>query len=268
MNRRVIGLVLAVVLAAIATVALYLYVQQADERAQEGQELRQAYVATQQIEAGTPAEAAIAQGLIQQRDIPVSAVAEGAIGSLEQIEGLVAAVPIVPGQQIVAANFAETAAVASGTDLEIPEGLQAVSIDLSVLPGVAGFVNAGDRVSIISLIDVEAAAPPPPPEDDEDAALPATEGLTARYLLQDALVLAVGQRVTRFDDAGNPTGKTIRESNDNYIFTLALTPEEIEKLVFAETQSELWASLQPDREEDEEFEPFGTPGANLENLFQ
>lgn len=261
MNRRVIGLVAAFVLAAIATVALYLYVQRADERAQEDVQLRQVYVATQQIEAGTPAEAAITQGLIQQREVPANAVADGAIGSLDQIEGLVATVPIVPGQQIVAANFAETAAVATGTDIEVPEGLQAVSVDLGVLPGVAGFVNAGDRISIISLIDQEAGAP-------DGEAPEATATLTSQYLLQDALVLAVGQRVTTFDENGNPTGKAIRENNENYIFTLALEPEQIERLVFAETQSQLWASLQPDREEEEDFEPFDTPGANLENLFQ
>lgn len=255
---------MAVLLAAIATVALYLYVQRADERAQEDVELRQVYVATQQIEAGTSAEAATTQGLIQQREIPTNAVAEGAIGSLDQLEGLVATTPIVPGQQIVAANFAETPAVASGTDIEVPEGLQAVSIDLGVLPGVAGFVNAGDRISVISLVDQETGAPPP--EEGEEAA-PA-EGLTAQYFLQDALVLAVGQRVINFDENGNATGRSIRESNDNYIFTLALAPEDIERLVFAETQTQLWASLQPDREEDEEFEPFDTPGATLENLFQ
>lgn len=263
MNRRVIGLVVAVLLAAIATAALYFYVQRADERAQEDVQLRQVYVATQQIEAGTAAEAAITQGLVQQREIPANAVAQGAIGSLDQIEGLVATVPIVPGQQIVTANFDETAAVATGTDIEVPEGLQAVSIDLGVLPGVAGFVNAGDRLSIISLINQDTGAAP---AEGEEAA-PA-EGLTAQYFMQDALVLAVGQRVTNFDENGNATGRSIRENNENYIFTLALTPEQIERLVFAETQTQLWASLQPDREEDEEFDSFDTPGANLENLFQ
>ena len=258
-----IGLVLAVVLAAVATVVLYLWVTSADERAQEEFEIRQVYVATQRIEAGTSADAAIDQGLIQQREIPETAVAEGAIGSLEQIQGLVATVPIVPNQQIVAENFGETAAVTSGTDVEVPEGEQAVSIDLSVLPGVAGFVDAGDHISVLSLINPETGAAP---EDGEQAA-PAPS-LEARYLLQDAQVLAVGQRVTTTDEEGNATGKTIRESNDNYIFTLALTPDEIEKLVFAETQSTLWATLQPELEEGQEFEPFTTPGANINNLFQ
>lgn len=266
MNRRVVGLVVAIVLAAIATVAIYLWVQGAEDRITAGQELRQVYVATQRIEAGTSAEAAINQALIEQREVQQNSVAEGAIGSLEQIEGLVATVPIVPGQQIVAASFGDSASptVAQGADIEVPEGEQAVSVDLAVVPAVAGFIDSGDHISIISLINQETGE-----GDGDDGGGPAP-GATAQYLILDAEVLAVGQRVTTFDDSGNPTGKTIRENNDNYIFTLALTPDEIEKLVFAETQSTLWATLQRtlDEEEGEEFDPFTTPGANIDNLFQ
>jgi pilus assembly protein CpaB len=269
-NRRVIGLLVAVVLAAIATVLLYMYIDSADDRAAGEFELRRVYVATQRIEAGTSAEAAIAQALIEQRDIPETAVAQGAIGSLDAIQGLVAAVPIAPGQQIVDGSFAETTAVATGTTLNVPEGLQAVSFQLSVLPGIAGFVNAGDRISILSIIDVETGAvvPPVDPEDDQPPPQIASEGLQARYLVQNALVLAVGQRVTRFDDQGRSTGKAIQESNSNYIFTVALEPEEIEKLVFAQSQSTLWATLLPPTEDGEPLPEVTTPGANLQNLFQ
>lgn len=274
MNRRVIGLVLAVVLAAVATVALYLYVNRADERAAQEFDLRQVYVATERIEPGTPADTAIGQGLIQQRELPETAVAEGAIGSLEQIQGLVAGAPIVQGQQIVAENFGESAIVTTGTDLEIPEDLQAVSIDLAVVPGLAGFVDPGDRLSVVTLIDVEpgdAPAPAPPAEDDDATPPPPPptgEGLQARFVVQNALVLAVGQRVTTFDENGNPTGKVIQESNDNYIFTLALAPEDIEKLVFAKDQGTLWATLLPPSEDGEPLEDVTTSGINRENLFQ
>lgn len=284
MNRRVIGLVVAVLLAAVATVAIYMYVTRADERAAEEFELRQVYVATQRIEAGTPADVAISQALIERRDLPETAVAEGAIGSLEQLEGLVAVAPIVPGQQIVTASFGDQAQVPTGTgsDIEVPEGLQAVAVDLSVVPGVAGFVDAGDRISILSVIDAEAgAAPEAQPEPDPDSTEPppppppatVAEGLQARYVVQNALVLAIGQRVTTYDEDGNATGKGIQESNDNFIFTLALTPVEVEKLVFAETQSTLWATLLPPVEEGEDgeepaFEPADTPGANADNLFE
>jgi pilus assembly protein CpaB len=269
-NRRVLGLLVAVVLAAVATAAIYFYVQRADERAADDFELRQVYVATQEIVAGTPASEAIAQALIESRDIPATAVADGAIGSLDQIQGQIAVTAIVPGQQIVAASFGDSAAAGStATDIEVPEGLQAISVDLSVIPGVAGFIDAGDRLSVISLIQGDGAAAPPPPEGEQAPNTPAT-GLQARYVVQNSLVLAVGQRVSNYDENGNFTGKSIRESNDNYIFTLAVTPEEAEKLVFAKTQSTLWATLLPsvDEEEGEELEPVTTPGANADNLFQ
>lgn len=280
MNRRVVGLVVAVVLAAVATVALYLYVNRADERAAQEFDLRQVYVATQRIEAGTPVDAAISQGLIQQREIPDTAVAEGAIGSLDQIQGQVATVPIVAGQQIVVENFGAQASVGIGSDIEVPEGLQAVSVDLSVVPGLAGFVDAGERISVLTLIDLDAdqatqqpAAQQPAEGETEAAQQPTTpqasgEGQQARYVVQNALVLAIGQRVTTFDENGTPTGKGIQESNDNYIFTLALTPTEIEKLVFAKDQGTLWATLLPETEDGEPLDAVTTPGANRENLFQ
>lgn len=273
MNRRVLGLVVAVVLAAVATVSIYLYVNRADERAAEEFELRQVYVATQQIEAGTSADAAISQALIERRDLPDTAVADGAIGSLEQIQGQVAVSAITPGQQITTASFGTSAAAGStGTDIEVPEGLQGISVDLSVVPGVAGFIDSGDSISIISLIQTEAGAAPqqasPEGEEGQPATPVAEDGLQARYVLQNALVLAVGQRVTTYDENGQRTGKAIQESNENYIFTLALTPAEAEKLVFAKTQGTLWATLLPTTEEGEELEPANTPGANADNLFQ
>lgn len=271
MNRRVIGLVVAVVLAAVATGAIYLYATGADDRAEREFDLREVYVATQQIDAGTPAEAAISQALIERREIPNTAVAEGAIGSLEQIQGLVVVAPIVPGQQIVSASFGDSAAAGTtpGARLEIPEGLQAVSVDLEVVPGVAGFVDPGDRISILSVINVDEAQGAAAPAEGEPAPAPG-QGIQARYVLQNVQVLALGQRVTTTDENGNATGKAIRESTDTYIFTVALEPSQIEKLVFAETQSTLWATLLPSvpDEEAEQREPVNTSGASADNLFQ
>jgi pilus assembly protein CpaB len=268
-KRRVFGLFVAVVLAAVATVSIYFYVNRADERAAEGFELRQVYVATQQIEAGTAADVAISQAFIERRDIPDTAVADGAIGSLEQIQGQVAASAITPGQQITTASFSSSAAGSTGSDIEVPEGLQGVSVDLSVVPGVAGFIDGGDSISVISLVNRDAGTQPDAAatEGADAEAAPAAD-LQARYVVQNALVLAVGQRVMNYDEQGNATGKTIRESNDNYIFTLAVTPEEAEKLVFAKTQSTLWATLLPPTEDGEELEPVTTPGATLDNLFR
>ena len=66
MNRRLVGLLVAVVLAAAATFLLIRYVNTADERARGEEELAQVFVAQGDIPAGTLADDAAGQGLIVQ----------------------------------------------------------------------------------------------------------------------------------------------------------------------------------------------------------
>ena len=246
MNRRLIGLVIAVVLAAIATFFIISYVQTADERAREAEELTEVFVAQEDIQAGMSADEAIGQGLIDRDEIPSRSVPSGAIGALSQIEGDIATVDIVEGEVIVSQRFGATVAETGGR-LQIPDGLQAVSVQVSVVPGVAGFIEPEDTVSVLATM--EATDP-----DDEDA----PSATRTQYLLQNAGVLAVGQRVVTGDDAPR-----VRRSDENYIFTLALEPEDVEKLVFANNQGSLTFTLLPDDEQPEA----DTPGRTADNVF-
>jgi Flp pilus assembly protein CpaB len=69
-----------------------------------------------------------------------------------------------------------------------------------------------------------------------------------RYLVQNATVLAVGRR-------------TQEEGEDpRHIFTLAMPPDDIERLVFTTQRGNLWFTLVPEPEDGEDFEVFDTPG--------
>lgn len=271
MNRRVIGLVVAIVLAAVAAAAIFQYVRTADQRAAEQFEFVQVFVASSQISAGTSAGDAISQGLIQRTEIVSEAVVPGAIGSLDQIQGQVAVATIFEGEQIIAAKFG-TAVESRADRFEVPEGLEAVSFQLGVLPGLAGFVEPGDYISVVGLIAGEADpdAPPQEPQFDDEGNLieqpPALTGadFRAQYLVQNVLVLQVGQRVIQTDEEGRQTCCGISRNNESYIFTVALDPVNIEKLIFANTQGALWATLLPEGGKT----PVDTPGANGQNLFQ
>ena len=253
MNRRLIGLVVALVLAAIATLIIVNYVQSADERAREAEELAEVFVAQEDITAGMSADDAIGQGLIARDEVPARAVPSGAIADLAQIEGQVASQDVFEGEVIVAGRFGETVARV-GDELDIPDGLQAVSVQVSVVPGVAGFVEPGDTVSILA--SIEGGGQEADPDDDTDAS-----GLRTQFLLQNVEVLTVGQRVVTTED-GQQSSR-IERSNDDYIFTVALEAEDVERLVFANTQGSLWFSLLPDDEQPE----VDTPGRSLPNAF-
>lgn len=252
MNRRLIGLVLALVLAGVATLVLVNYVRTADERAREAEELTAVFVAQEDIPAGTSADNAIAQGLITRDEVPTRAVPSGAVAQLDQVAGQVVALPIFEGEVIVTQRFGAT--VAQGQDaFEVPDGFQAVSVQVGVVPGVAGFVDPGDTVSIVAVLDA-------PGEEDDDEEATGT-GTRVEYLLQNVEVLVVGQRVLSTEEGEESS--SIQRSNDNFIFTLALEAEDVERLVFARTQGDVTFTLLPDDEQPEA----NTPGRTLENAF-
>ena len=94
MSRRTIALVAAIVLAAVATVALISYVQSRGNSKEVQKTLVAVFVAKDVIPQGTSGDTAISQGLITQIKVPQLARVDGAIGSLQEIKGEVAAVDI------------------------------------------------------------------------------------------------------------------------------------------------------------------------------
>ena len=92
-------------------------------------------------------------------------------------------------EQIVAARFVP---VGTRGALNIPEGQQAVSVQVAIPPGVAGFIRPGDHVSVLAQLTV--------PDGGQ------TES-RVQYLLQNVRVLAVGlQSFTRASESGAEWG--------------------------------------------------------------
>jgi pilus assembly protein CpaB len=265
-NRRVIGLVAAVVLAGVATILLIQYVRTADERARQDEALSEVFVAQGDIQPGIAANEAIAQGLIARDEVPARTVPPNAIADLEQVSGEVVTVPIYEGDVIVAPRFGQTVAQATGL-LEIPEGTQAVTIEAGVVPGLAGFVQPGDLVSVVGTLELPGGGSAPADDDDEDEATPTaavSAGITTRYLVQNVTVLAVGQRVI----APEVEGEEVQASDERYLFTLAMPPENIEQVIFGTQQGTLWFTLVPDPQDDAEPERFDTPGRTITNIYE
>jgi pilus assembly protein CpaB len=263
-NTRVLAIILAVILAGVAAYALLSYIQGVETRTQEDFDPVDAYVAADLIPAGTSANAAVAGNLIELRSVPSVAVPPGAVGDLAQLEGTVAVVDILPGEVLVADRFG-TDVIAPRGLREIPQDKEAISIEVGVVQGVAGFISAGDQVSVIA----EVTIPDEPVEvaDGEEAAAPPeeTETIFTQYLLQDVEVLAVGRRVIL-------EGEDQVQQTEQVLMTLALDPDEAEKLVFASNNGVLHFTLLPPETEDPETPPLErpveTPGRSVDTIFE
>jgi pilus assembly protein CpaB len=254
---KTIAIVVALLLALGATVAIFLYVQGVEERAFEDAELVEVLVAQGPIEAGTTGEGAAEAGLIGRDSAPRANVPPGAVTSVDQIEDLIAIDPILTGEIILRERWGTSAEVSVA--LDIPEGFEAVAVEVGVPPGVAGYVAAGTQVSLLATIETPGSEQPSPGVTDDDEAAPAEEEppsveVRTQYLLQGIEVLAVGQRQVQAEEQEGTVASVL--------MTLAVQPEDAERLVFALENGSLYFTLLP-----EDAEPVETPGRTFGDLF-
>jgi pilus assembly protein CpaB len=248
MSRRTIALVLAVALAALATIALISYIKGIEDRVNAENVVVDVFVAKQDIAAGVTGDTAAQQGLIERTTVPAKVRPEGAITSLEQISGHLAAVTIFKDEIIVSQRF-----VAPGQGvknvLPILEGKQAVSIAVSGAPAVGGFVQPGDQVSlIVQTLNRRPGGLP---------VVGAGAGSIVKYVMQKLDVIAVGSRIVSSTVAPG----TAAEAPAG-IFTFAVTPAQAEQLVFAALNTTMYFTLLP-----ADSKPVVTKGRTFANLF-
>ena len=246
LSRRGIALIIAVVLAAVATVALVSYVQSAHSKSLPHPVT--AYVAKQNIPAGTDAATIQSKGLIETKTVDQSVLPVGAITSVADIQGKVASIDIAQNEIIVATRFRLLTETGPGTQLlTIPTGFQAISVEVSTIPGVANFIQPNDKVSILVQLPLATAA---------------QNTNQVRFLLQDVQVLQVGQRVITAPVNGQPAGSAVQQLAGKVDLTLAVTPAQAEKLGFAILNGTVYFTLVPPSDK-----PIATPGRSLKNEY-
>ncbi|RCK69300.1 hypothetical protein DT076_10375 [Desertihabitans brevis] len=227
MRRRVVAAVAAVVLAALGGALVLSYVSTADQRALAGVQAVDVLVVTDPVAEGTPVEDLGSS--VEVRSVPRVAVPTGALGSLGDVAGLVAATDLVPGEPLLAVRFVDPAALATPGEVEVPAGLQEVSVLLDSQRVLGGHLSAGDHVGVF---------------------LTPEEGRT-RLTLDQVLVTRVqgglpapepGPEAAASDDPASSAA--LPESGA--LVTLALDHRDAERVVYTAEHGTLWLSLQDD----------------------
>jgi pilus assembly protein CpaB len=207
-----------------------------------------AYVAKQNIPAGTDAATIQSKGLIETKTVDASVLPTGAITSVADIQGKIASIDIAQNEIILATRFRSPTEAGPGTQLlTIPTGLQAISVEVSTIPGVANFIQPNDRVSILVQLPLATGA---------------QNANQVKFLLQNVQVLQVGQRVIIAPVNGQPAGSSVQQSAGKVDLTLAVTPANAEKLAFAILNGSLYFTLVPPDQK-----PVATPGRSLRNVY-
>jgi Flp pilus assembly protein CpaB len=144
MRSRGLVVAIAVVLAVLAAVGVIVYTNQVKNSATT-EDTVAVIVSNQNIDASTQLDPLLAQGgVFKQIRVPKDATVEGAVISLDQLQGKVTSAPILANEQIPASRLGE------GTSnlLGISPGHMALSMQLDAPPGGNGHVQQGDAVSI------------------------------------------------------------------------------------------------------------------------
>jgi pilus assembly protein CpaB len=224
MQSRVLAILVAVVLALVATAALVVYVNGADRRAISGQTPRMVWVAATPIPAGTSGLTAINTKKIKQVAVPSKNIVPGAVLSETQIQNRYAAVDLEAGEQLLQKRWVGAEDVAGGRLLPIESGYQALSIGLDAVRQVAGFVTPGDRVSLVLTIK----------RGDRDK---------SQFMLQDIQVLAVGSTALANAAAQGGGGRVNQGKGQVAAVTLSIPQDRVERVVYAAEHGSIYMTL-------------------------
>lgn len=260
-TARSVAVLVGLVLAVVAAYLVWQYVSAADQRAQEGAELVDVFVAAGGIPEGTTSQAAVTQGLVEPDQIPRANRPAGAVTTLQEISNLAAKAAIGSGAILQLGQWAEPTLLTGNVVVE--EGRVGISLQVSVPEGASGYLSLEDRVAVLA--HIEAPALTTSTEVDEDGnevqttqQIESTETRT-QFIASGAEVLAVGRRLVSTDAQGNED-ETVQQT-EQVLVTLSVTPDEAERLVFANYEGLLYAVIQPEGELPE------TAGRTFDNLF-
>lgn len=259
MKRTVLGVIASVLLAAVGTVFLVGFVRGAEDRALAGQETVEVLVVSETIARGTAAEQ-IGASVVTQR-IPANVMAEGSVVDLDDLEGRVAAVDLVPGEQLVAARFAEPAQLGVERAVEVPEGLQEVTISLSPERAVGGQIRPGETVGLFASFNLTDRRGEEEINNEEQEYLRQQLSETTKLILHKLLVTNV--QVEQLpqqpaDGDGQATSGPDLAPTGNLLITLAIDVPQAERIVFAAEHGTIWLSLE-DEDADESGSRLRTP---------
>ena len=250
MNRKWIGVLVSLVLAAVGTWVLVQYVNGADDRALEGVETVDVLVVSDTIPEGSSVQDVSARVSLQS--VPASAQAIGSLDSLSGLQGQVTAVDLVPGEQVIATRFVTPQQLAETQEYQIPDELLAVTLSLSPDRALGGEISPGDLIAVIASFEpfeINGVEPSDVDPDAEEAEtldeLPKTPN-TSGIIVHKAIVTNIQVEelpAAATEESAELQGVEVAPTG-NLLVTIATTAPYIEKIVFTAEFGTVWLAIE------------------------
>jgi len=298
MKVRILLLILAIVFGLAAVFGVMFYINNLRASLEKEGEKVDVLVATQDIIKDTSVEEIISKKLVEVQKIPRRYVVTGYMASLDIYQDYFVSNQISKGEQITPVKFIKPSDITFS--FEVPKGMVAISIPFNEVVGVSNLLTVGDRVNVIATFLVEqqqlqqqatssqtadTADTADTSGTQSDAAGNGNGGAasgndyssgnpsavvtdTTKTVLWNIEILYIGAKVI-IDELSTTnkgllsSGGSSKEPVETKTVTLAVTPEQAEKLVFSEELGTVWLALLPVGGVEET----DTPGRTLDNIF-
>jgi pilus assembly protein CpaB len=259
-NRRVLILVIAVALAGLTAFLTFHYANSVDERAFKDAELVEAFLVKKDIPKGFPGERAIDEGYVGKESIPRKFFPAKGITNAQALRGQVALAPLSAGVPIVEDSFVEPRVAQESFAQRLGKGMQAVTLAISDVQGVARLVVPGDHVNLMLTTEKPGAAAGP------GGAGGGAGETDTQFVLQNIEVLAVGKSTTlqpgeaavQAAEVAAGQAKTV----DSGLMTFAVPGIDAERVVHSSELGSIHLTLVPP-----DYTPAPVPPVNRGNLF-
>lgn len=210
-------LMIALVLSLLTSVLVYSYLKGvANQAAKQGTPVIVAKV-------DIPPKTLITAEMVQETSVPPEYIQPGAIIAMTDVVGITSREQIVAGEQITQRRLAVQGQT-RGFAGTIPNDKRAVTVAVTEVTGVAGFVKAGDYVDILVTFDTNTVG----------------ENVS-QIVLQNLLVLAVDRET----EASQAEASKDKKEAGKMTVTLAVTPVEAARLTVADEKGKIRMALRP-----------------------
>jgi Flp pilus assembly protein CpaB len=256
MRSRALVVVVALILATLAVVGLFLYTRSVKEDATSGGALTEVVVSKVDIAANTDLNQLINEGQFELKNVPTDDLVQGAIQQVSELRNRRNSVPILAGEQIPLSRV-EGGKVTGGV-LGIPDGLEAIVVALDAPRAVSGAMAGGDFVTIYATFqDV-------PAKQKKNQTTNTSTSAAQQQQTEDVTVVLVPQvqvlRVAVPQQTTGVSGNVTSDTTGTISVALGLKPEDAQKFVFALEQGKVWLSLLPPNGEGVELKPLTVEG--------
>ncbi len=202
-----------------------------------------------------PARTKITESMIEVRLVGADSKSTLAYSDTVTVVGQVTRFPIAANEQVLSSKVValtttggtSTTTTSRSLSFVVPAGKRGMAVKTSDVIGAGGLVLPGDYVDVLVTYDVEFPSDPKDPSKREKA-----DAYFTHVLIQNVEVLAVSQTVVDVVAEATPSasGQRVRNSEakpvpDATTVTLALTPEQAQKLFNAELNGKIRLMVRP-----------------------